>query len=250
MSDTTALSTETAPRGVISQHVPVDLLPSTAQMLRIGPANEDIQKCEKANRAALKSRMFWLYPTQSSPQYDWLRDHNNSPVDWLFNARLVHIETVHRECSGGEALVIEKLNVVLDFDEVQYMITCAVDSTFARTLVTGLTGLLESGDGIGAPFHLRAALSKKTTAEQFESDRPLAYYASLRIPGVKHDNWLDNYYSSDDVKDRFTEIYEQKRNSKTKVAAAEAADANAELVRDQVNDLQAALDQVGGIIDA
>jgi len=243
-------ATPVAPRGVVTQKVPDDLLPNIGQNLRVGPPNELIMETDKANRAALKSRMFWLYPDSSSPQYDWLRDENNSPIDWLFNARLKSIEIDTVTYTGGDSLVVDKLITVFDFDAVQYTFRNMVNSTFARTLITGLAGLLESGDGIGAPFHLRAAISKKTTAEQFESDRPLPYYASLRIPGVKHDNWLDNYYSSSDVKDRFTEIYELKRNAKTKVAAAQAADANAELMRDQVQDLQAALDQVNGVIDA
>ena len=237
-------TTDAAARGVIKQQIPTDLLPSTQTLVRIGPPNESISQTDPANRAALKSRVFWLYPNQSDPNYDWLRDEYNSPIEWLFNCRLTAISTDLRT-AADDSWVQEKLNATVESDEFCYTITCAVDSSFCRTFIQAAAALLDTDAGVASPFHLRATHGSKVTDAQFKADRPLAYYANLRIPNAKAEHWLDNFYCDDDVKERFGESAVLKRQAKgDPVQLAQQTKDDSLLVNQIVDQLQAAIDQL------
>ena len=246
-------TTDHTPRGVIQQQVPTELLAPPSDLLRVGPPTRMITACDEVNRAALKGRVFWLYPSQDDPDYTCLTDSYGRPLEWLFDVRVRAIEVITR-AADDDSWQQEKLNVRLESQQFSFTLTCSIDSVFCRQFIQGAAALLDpeqSPQGVASPFHLRATHGKKVTDAQFKSDRPLPYYANLKIPGAKNANWLDDYYCDSDIKDRWDESTRLRRSAKgDKLALAQIAHDDSLLIRQEVDKLQAAIDQLDGVIDA
>ena len=194
---------------VESKFVPQQTVPASMAALyekrhriRFGPENVWLGKDKTPeDRARAKKFVMWVKPSTDNDEdipFIPMMDQQAKPQEWLFDCSISDIRVVRIKDPGG-SFDYHKVEIDVDQEHQAYTLAASVSAQAALSMLPGLWGMAESDNPLGLKqlFHLKAAISKKTSAHDMSSQKGIPVYVALQDPQRPiYRNDFDSYKAS------------------------------------------------------